>query len=120
MSLDVISLAREAGVCFPDCHFLDVDPHEDLLVMMQHYQTDQEREDYLKLVQAEDQKRREKLHALELFAAAVLREGSLALRAAALEWQRKEHPDLALGMEKASLRMKHMAWELQEKTTVPE
>ena len=28
--LDVVALARGIGLCYPDCHFLDADPYEDL------------------------------------------------------------------------------------------
>ena len=72
--IDVIALAREAGLCFPDCHFLDSDPYADLLTtLVFHCSTEQEREEHLRLVKEEEAKRRERLHQLERFAALVIR-----------------------------------------------
>ncbi len=98
---DVIGLARAAGVCFPDCHFLDVSPYEDLLDVIASMRTEQERDDYIQLVRAEDSKRREKLHALERFAAAVLHQAAGEL----------EHKHLF----QATAQLELMALELNER-----
>jgi hypothetical protein len=98
---DVIALARSAGVCFPDCHFLDASPYEDLLDVIASLRTEAERDDYIQLVRAEESRRREKLHALERFAAAVLHQ-------AAGELERK-HLFQAMG------QLELMALELNER-----
>ncbi|MCE2836910.1 MAG: hypothetical protein LW834_08095 [Cyanobium sp. 49614_E6] len=116
--IDVVMLARQAGVCFPDCHFLDVDPYEDLLEMTSRCRTEQEREDYLALVKAEERRRQEKLHALEAFAAAVLQHGAEQLAAAAGDWQSSHCSEVAVGGLKAARRLELLAVELQERTAV--
>ena len=54
--LDVIALARAAGLCVADCHFLDLDPYEDLVETMAQYDTEAERDTYLAAVRREDQR----------------------------------------------------------------
>lgn len=98
---DVIALARAAGVCFPDCHFLDVSPYEDLLDVLASKRTEAERDDYIQLVRAEERKRREKLHALERFAAAVLHQAAAGLE--------REH------LFQAVRKLEFMALELNER-----
>ena len=90
-SIDVIALARQAGLCMVDCHFLDLDPYEDLFSTLAGYPTEQERSDYLALAKEEDGRRRERLHQLELFAALVLRAGRDLVESTAERWQEEDY-----------------------------
>jgi hypothetical protein len=114
--LDVIALARGAGLCVADCHFLDLDPYEDLLVVLQEMATEDEREDYLKTVRREDRQRRERLHQLERFAAAVLKSAVDAARRDTQHWG-GENFDLWAGAAKVCTRLEFVALELEERNT---
>lgn len=112
--IDVIALAREAGLCFPDCWFLDANPYEDLLGTIQDIRTEEERRDYLNLVAAEDVKRREKLHALECFAAAVLRQTQQQILRETAVWRQQEGESYANGGVRACNRLEWQALLLQQ------
>ena len=113
--LDVVQLARGAGVCFPDCHFLDGNPYEDLLDTLSELRTEEERDDYIRLVKAEDAKRLEKLHALERFAAAILRQAAGQLTAEAKQWDADYCFEVWVGAEKLLTRLEFVALDLEER-----
>ena len=103
-SVDVLALARQAGLCFPDCHFLDVDPYEDLFTVLAERRTEAERQDYLDLVRREESKRQERLHQLELFAALVIRAARDQVEEAAQSWQEEDFA-VWVGAAKAAARL---------------
>ena len=48
MSVDeLLAMARAAGLCYPDCHFLDLDPYEDLFQTLADCSSEEEREAHL-------------------------------------------------------------------------
>ena len=112
--LSVVELARSAGLCVVDCHFLDLDPYEDVLQTLSSYPTEQERKAYLELVREEDRKRRERLHQLECFAAAVLRQATAAIEADVQHWH-VDNFDVWSGAAKVCTRLEFMALELEER-----
>lgn len=117
--IDVIALAREAGLCFPDCHFLDSDPYADVLTtLVFHCPTEQDREDHLRLVKEEEARRQERLHQLELFAALVIRAARNQVDAEARSWQ-EEHfvagfAAAKVGAAKAAARLEIEAMALEQ------
>lgn len=111
--LDVIALARAAGLCFADCHFLDLDPYEDLLETMAQYDTEAERDAYLATVRREDQQRRLKLHQLECFAAAVLRHATARIEDEVQHWH-ADNFDVWSGAAKVCTRLEFQALALEE------
>lgn len=113
--LDVVHLARQSGVCFPDCHFLDANPYEELLDVLSGMRTEEEREDYIQLVRAEDAKRLEKLHALERFAAQVLRQAAERIEQEATEWHAEYCFEVWTGAAKVCTRLEFLALELEER-----
>ena len=115
IELDVVQLARSAGVCFPDCHFLDVDPYEELLDVLNSKRTEEERLDYIQLVRAEDRVRRQKLHALESFAALVLRQAAGQIEHEAKEWHQEYCFEVWTGAAKVCTRLEFLALELEER-----
>lgn len=115
IELDVVQLARAAGVCFPDCHFLDADPYEELLDVLNSMRTEEERDDYIQLVRAEDLKRREKLHALERFAASILRSAAGQIEEEAKQWHQETCFEVWTGAAKACTRLEFLALELEER-----
>jgi len=113
--LDVVQLARGAGVCFPDCHFLDANPYEELLDVLSSMRTEEERDDYIQLVRAEDLKRRQKLHALERFAAEVLRQAAGQIEEEATQWHQEYCFEVWTGAAKVCTRLEFLALELEER-----
>lgn len=112
--IDVIALAREAGLCFPDCHFLDSDPYADVLTtLVFHCPTEQDREDHLRLVKEEEARRQERLHQLELFAALVIRAARNQVEDAAQHW-RDEDFAVWSGAAKAAARLEIEAMALEQ------
>lgn len=103
-AIDVIALARQAGLCFPDCHFLDLDHYDSLLTTLAEFGSEAERTSYLQLVNEEERKRLEKLHQLELFAALVLRAARDQVEAAAQSWQEEDF-NIWVGAAKAAARL---------------
>ena len=112
--LDVIALARAAGLCFVDCHFLDLDPYEDLMETMAQYDTEAERDAYLAVVRREDQQKRQKLHQLECFAAAVLRQAAARIEEEVQHWH-ADNFDVWSGAAKVCTRLEFQALELEER-----
>ena len=112
--LDVIALARAAGLCFADCHFLDLDPYEDLMETMAQYDTEAERDAYLAAVRREDQQKRQKLHQLECFAAAALRQATARIEEEVQHWH-ADNFDVWTGAAKVCTRLEFQALELEER-----
>lgn len=117
MSVDeLLAMARAAGLCYPDCHFLDLDPYEDLLQTLAGCNSEEEREAYLAIVRREDSNRRERLHELERFAAAVLRHAAADLQKSTQHWS-DENFDVWVGATRACTRLEFQALELEERHT---
>jgi len=110
--IDVIALARQAGLCFPDCNFLDLNPYDDLLTTLAGYETEAERDNYLQLVKNDERHRQEKLHQLELFAALVIRAARDQVEDAAQSWQDDDF-SVWVGAAKAAARLEVAAMVLE-------
>lgn len=117
MSVDeLLVMARNAGLCYPDCHFLDLDPYEDLFQTLADCSSEEEREAHLAVVRQEDSKRRERLHELERFAAAVLRHAAAELQRGTQHWS-DENFDVWVGATRVCTRLEFQALELEERHT---
>jgi hypothetical protein len=107
--MDVIALARQAGLCYPDCNFLDSNPFEEFPEVVAQAKTEAEREEYLRLAAAEEQQRRQLLHKLECFAALVVRQSQAELLQEVENWRKDEGVEFADGVIKACSRLEWQA-----------
>jgi hypothetical protein len=108
-SAELIRLAREAGLCVADCHFLDVDPYESLLDDLQVINNEEEREAYIELVKAEDGRRREKLQQLERFAGLILAAAQRELQRESEDWSQEYCHEVWVGAKKICNKLQWMA-----------
>jgi hypothetical protein len=112
--VDVIKLAREADLCYPDCNFLDSNPFEKFPEVIAELKTEAEREEYLRLAAAEEQQRMRLLHKLESFAARVLWAAQAYVLEEARDWKTDEGKKFAAGAIKACARLEFVALTLEK------
>jgi hypothetical protein len=65
---ELLELARQAGLCYPDCHFLDLEPSVELDAELRR-RSPEEQEHYVAIVARELVERDKRIDALRLFAA---------------------------------------------------
>jgi hypothetical protein len=65
---ELLELARRAGLCYPDCHFLDLEPSKELDSELKR-RSPEEQEHYVAIVARELVERDKRIEALRLFAA---------------------------------------------------
>jgi len=112
IEFDVIALAREAGLCFPDCHFLDADPYENLLEDMSMINNEEERNAYLELVRQEEARRQEKMTQLRTFAGLIVAACQEQLRQETADWHEQFCQEVKVGAHRACNKLQWMASDL--------
>jgi hypothetical protein len=112
IEFDVVALAREAGICFPDCHFLDANPYEYLLEDMSMINNEEERNAYLELARQEEASRHEKMTQLRKFAGLIVAACQEQLRQETADWHEQFCQEVGVGARKACTKLQWMASDL--------